>query len=81
MNGMPVTIGWMVYERSVIGVSNTRDLTVQKYIGKAPTSHGRDPGPAPGGKLFFYSVKQYFQTVSLIFGQYFRERVFQIVLC
>ena len=43
-------IGWRVYEKSVIGVSNTRDLTVQKFIGKAPTSHGRDPGLTPGRK-------------------------------
>ena len=50
MNGMPVRIGWRVYEKSVIGVRDIRDLTVQKNIGKAPTSHGRDPGPTPGGK-------------------------------
>ena len=47
---MPMRIGWMVYEKSVIGVSDTRDLTVQKYIGKAQTCYDRDPGPAPGGK-------------------------------
>ena len=50
MNGMPVRIGWRVYEKSVISVSDTRDLTVQKYIGKAPTFHSRDLGPNPGGK-------------------------------
>ena len=69
---MVVILGWRLCRNSFIDVSGLRDLTAQKRIGKVPTSQCRDPVPNPGTE----PVKQYFQTVSLIFHQCIEESGF-----